>query len=139
MNRLNGMQICFLLSVLFSLVFSVASAVAQEPPSQPSSPAPADPQTSKPKDSPGDKDKDKTDATVGKSKLEKETGTVNDRIFEVLPNYGTVENADALPPLTSGQKFRLATASVFDWAAYPFNGALAAISQAKNNPKEWGQ
>ena len=74
-----------------------------------------------------------------KSKLEKETGTVNDRIFEVLPNYGTVENANALPALTSGQKFRLATASVFDWGAYPFNAALAAISQAKNDPKEWGQ
>jgi hypothetical protein len=57
----------------------------------------------------------------------------------VLPNYGTVETANTLPPLTSGQKFRIATASVFDWAAYPFNGALAAIAQAKNDPKEWGQ
>jgi hypothetical protein len=76
---------------------------------------------------------------VGKSKLEKETGTVNDRIFEVLPNYGTVESAGKLPPLRTGQKFRIATASVFDWAAYPFNGVLAAISQAKNDPQSWGQ
>jgi len=57
----------------------------------------------------------------------------------VLPNYGTVENAGELPPLTSGQKFRLATAGVFDWGAYPFNGALSAIAQAKNDPKAWGQ
>lgn len=77
--------------------------------------------------------------TLGKSKLEKETGTVNDRIFEVLPNYGTVENAKALPPLATAQKFKLASAAVFDWAAYPFNGTLAAIAQAKNDPKEWGQ
>ncbi len=42
-------------------------------------------------------------------------------------------------PLTSGQKFRLATAGVFDWAAYPFNGVLSAIAQAKNDPREWGQ
>jgi hypothetical protein len=28
---------------------------------------------------------------------------------------------------------------VFDWAAYPFNGALAAVAQAKNDPKSWGQ
>ena len=42
--------------------------------------------------------------TVGKSKLEKETGTVNDRIFEVLPNYGTVENAEDLPALYSWPK-----------------------------------
>jgi hypothetical protein len=82
---------------------------------------------------------DKPDATVGKSKLEKETGTINDRIFEVLPNYGTVENANALPPLTRGQKFRLATAGVFDWGSYPFNGILAAIEQGRNVPKAWGQ
>ena len=74
-----------------------------------------------------------------KSKLEQETGTVNDRIFAVLPNYGTVETSKTLPPLSSGQKFKLATASVFDWTAYPFNGVLAAISQAKNDPSSWGQ
>jgi hypothetical protein len=82
---------------------------------------------------------DKPDATVGKSKLEKETRTINDRIFEVLPNYGTVENANALPPFTRGQKFRLATAGVFDWGSYPFNGILAAIEQGRNVPKAWGQ
>ena len=76
---------------------------------------------------------------TGKSKLEKETGTVNDRIFEVLPNYGTVENGKSLPPLRVSQKFRLATAGVFDWGAFPFNGALAGIAQAENDPKEWGQ
>jgi hypothetical protein len=81
----------------------------------------------------------KPDEPVGKSKLEQETGTVNDRLFEVLPNYGTVENSENLPPLSSGQKFRIATASVFDWASYPFNGALAAIAQAKNDPSSWGQ
>jgi hypothetical protein len=86
-----------------------------------------------------DPGKPNADDPVGKSKLEKETGTINDRIFEVLPNYGTVETASTLPPLTPGQKFRIATASVFDWAAYPFNGALAGIAQAKNDPKEWGQ
>jgi hypothetical protein len=50
-----------------------------------------------------------------------------------------VENANELPPLSSGQKFKLATAGVFDWGAYPFNGVLAAIAQAKNDPKSWGQ
>lgn len=76
---------------------------------------------------------------TGKSSLEKETGTVNDRIFEVMPNYGTVENASSLPPLTTGQKYRLATAGVFDYFAYPFNAALAGIAQANNSPKSWGQ
>src|SRR5215467_13757735 len=85
-------------------------------------------------------DSDKTnDPEIGKSKLEKETGTVNDRIFEVMPNYGTVETSKTLPPLTSGQKFRLATAGVFDYFAFPFNGVLAAIDQANNSPESWGQ
>jgi len=33
----------------------------------------------------------------------------------------------------------LATAGVFDWGAYPFNGILSGIAQAKNDPEEWGQ
>jgi hypothetical protein len=124
----------FTLSLLMAILVTPAPALAQEPPPQP----PAAPQapTPKPKDP---KDPIPQDPTVGKSKLEKETGTVNDRIFEVLPNYGTVENAQNLPPLTSGQKFRLATAGVFDWGAYPFNGILSAIAQAKNDPQEYGQ
>jgi hypothetical protein len=76
---------------------------------------------------------------TGKSKLEKETGTVNDRIFTVMANYGTVENATVLPPLTTGQKYRLASAGVFDYFTYPFCAGLAAINQANNEPKSWGQ
>jgi hypothetical protein len=131
------------LRILVTLVFLVSPVFAQQPPPQPptpaSTPAPADSRADKPKDAKEGQDKGATDDQIGKSKLEKETGTVNDRIFEVLPNYGTVETAKTLPALTSGQKFRLATAGVFDWAAYPFNGALAAIAQAKNDPKSWGQ
>jgi hypothetical protein len=78
-------------------------------------------------------------APLGKTKLEQETGTVNDRILTVMPNYGTVENAHNLPPISTGQKYRLATAGVFDYFAFPFVGALAAIDQANNSPKSWGQ
>lgn len=139
MNGQNGMPRGIALSLLIGLLVIVAPALAQQQESQQSAPAPLQPQATDAKDGKGGKDKDKQGETVGKSKLEKETGTVNDRIFEVLPNYGTVENAKDLPPLTTGQKFRLATAGVFDWAAFPFNGALSGIAQAKNDPKEWGQ
>src|SRR5712691_2102505 len=139
MNRQNGMQRRIAISLLIGLLVAVAPACAQQPEPQQPTPAPSEPQPNSAKDGKDAQDKDKQGGTVGKSKLEKETGTVNDRIFEVLPNYGTVENAKELPPLTSGQKFRLATAGVFDWAAYPFNGVLSAIAQAKNDPKEWGQ
>src|SRR5229473_3128168 len=138
MSRQNGMPCNIALSLLIGLLVAVAPALAQQQESQPT-PAPAEPKPTNAKDGKDPKGKNKPGETVGKSKLEKETGTVNDRIFEVLPNYGTVENANELPPLTSGQKFRLATASVFDWGAYPFNGVLSAIAQAKNDPKEWGQ
>ena len=134
-----GMRPCFFgLLLIVSLVLT-SSVLGQEP-AQPPELSADHSRTPKPENVQDDKkEKDKSGGTVGKSKIEKETGTVNDRIFEVLPNYGTVENAKNLPPLTSGQKFRLATAGVFDWGSYPFNGILAGIAQAKNDPKEWGQ
>ncbi|MGB2589596.1 MAG: hypothetical protein WAJ96_03035 [Candidatus Acidiferrum sp.] len=130
---------------LVLLAFLVPSAFAQQPPAQPPAPTPPDSQSEKPKDGKDDQDK-KTPAPaqattddVGKSKLEQETGTINDRIFDVVPNYGTVETSKSLSPLTTGQKFRLATAGVFDWGSFTFNAGLAAISQAKDDPKSWGQ
>ncbi len=137
MSRQIGVQRQIALLFIIGHLCAVLPALAQQQETQQPVPVPSDPQTAKTKD--GKENKDKSGETVGKSKLQRETGTVNDRIFEVLPNYGTVENAGELPPLTSGQKFRLATAGVFDWGAYPFNGALSAIAQAKNDPKAWGQ
>src|ERR1700716_2225354 len=102
MDRQNGMQRLMVLSLLIGLMIVVAPALAQQP-----GPVPPAPQRKNTEEGKEDKDKDKPGETVGKSKLEKETGTINDRIFEVLPNYGTVENAKELPPLTTGQKFRL--------------------------------
>lgn len=128
----------FLLAAVIAALFMTSPAMAQDQPPPPA-PATSDPPPTKAKAAKDDKDKDPAAPTVGKSKLEKETGTVNDRIFEVLPNYGTVENAKDLPALSTGQKFRIATASVFDWGAYPFNGVLAGIAQAKNDPSAWGQ
>jgi hypothetical protein len=128
----------FLYTLLSSLVIVVAPAIAQQ--QAPATPAPTtpDPQATAPKDTKDGQVASTPDDKVGKSKLEQETGTVNDRLFAVLPNY-SVESTKTLPPLRVSQKFRLATASVFDWAVYPFNGALAAIAQAKNDPESWGQ
>src|SRR3979411_1340684 len=136
MTGQNGMQGRIALSLLIGVLIVVSPALARPQEPQQPAPPPSKPRATNTKDG---KDKDKQGETVGKSKLEKETGTINDRIFEVLPNYGTVENSKNLPPLTTGQKFRLATAGVFDWGSYPFNGILAGIAQTKNDPKEWGQ
>jgi hypothetical protein len=82
--------------------------------------------------------KDPPSDVKAKSKLEEETGTVNDRLFEAMPNF-EVEGANTLPPLSTRQEYWLATASVFDYFSYPFVGFLAAMDQASNSPKSWGQ
>lgn len=124
------------------------AAAAQPTKSEPSTPpAPASTTSAPPAPSaPPAKKADPPDApsaiekpVQGKTKLEQETGTINDRILTVMPNYGTVENAHDLPPISSGQKYRLATAGVLDYFTFPFIGALAALDQANNSPKSWGQ
>ena len=112
-------------------------SLAQQP-ETPSS-APSEQQTPKNlegQDTPGET---RHGARQGKTKLEQETGTINDRILDVMPNYGTVENADRLPPISSSHKYRLATAGVLDYFTFPFIGGLAALDQANNSPKSWGQ
>lgn len=138
-------RISLFTALLFLAVSASGSRLAAQEPSQTSSSSeqsgsPATQQTS---DRQPDDQQDPPAAVgtpvTGKSKLEKETGTVNDRIFTVMANYGTVENATVLPPLTTGQKYRLASAGVFDYFTYPFCAGLAAISQAHDDPKSWGQ
>jgi hypothetical protein len=101
--------LCLLL--FLALACGSATCFAQD---KPDAPAPKQAVAPPPQAPQGQSTDPDNDAQIGKSKLEKETGTVNDRIFEVMPNYGTVETAKELPPLTTGQKYRLATAGVFD-------------------------
>ncbi len=133
-KHFRGFFLAFLIAVI---VADIPHAIAQQP--LPDAPSSSDTKTPDPTDGKVAPTTTQPDKTVGKSKLEQETGTKNDRIFEVLPNYGTVRSNKNLAPLTVGQKFRLATASTVDWAVWPFNGALAAIAQAKNDPESWGQ
>jgi hypothetical protein len=63
----------------------------------------------------------------------------NDRLFFVLPNYLTVENAGKIPPLTTGQKFKLVALGTFDPVEYPYVGILAGIDQAENADPSYGQ
>jgi len=63
----------------------------------------------------------------------------NDRLFFALPNFGTVENAENIKPLTTKQKFDLQWRSTFDPVEFPYVGLLAGISQATNNDPGYGQ
>ena len=63
----------------------------------------------------------------------------NDRLFFVLPNYLTVENAKKIPPLTTGQKFKLVALGTFDPVEFPYVGVLALIDQAENTDPSFRQ
>lgn len=130
------------IAILFCLPLAAqqTETPSPAPSTQPAQSAPPAPNTqpTKKADTP-DAPEGTTQPRQGKTKLEQETGTINDRILTVMPNYGTVENAHTLPPISTRQKYRLATAGVFDYFTFPFIGALAAIDQANNSPESWGQ
>ena len=63
----------------------------------------------------------------------------DDRIFFALPNLLTVENASALPPLTTSQKFETVAEGCFDPVEVVFIGVQAGIGQADNTNPTYGQ
>ncbi len=83
----------------------------------------------------GDKSKD----AQGRDGQGQTSGTSNDRLFFTLPNFLTLENANQVPPLTAGQKFKVVGRSSFDYVQYPWYGFLAGISQAENSEPGYGQ
>jgi hypothetical protein len=66
-------------------------------------------------------------------------GTSNDRLFFTLPNFLTLENAGRVPPLTTGQKFKVVTRASFDYVQYPWCAFLAGVSQAGGSEEGFGQ
>jgi len=63
----------------------------------------------------------------------------DDRLFFLLPNYLTVENGKQIPPLTTGQKFKLVALGTFDPVEFPYVGVLAGIDQAENTDPSYRQ
>jgi hypothetical protein len=70
---------------------------------------------------------------------EQKTGTSKDRLFWALPNFLTVENADTVPPLTSGQKFKVVGRSLIDPSEFILVAFVAGIGQAANSDAAYGQ
>jgi hypothetical protein len=67
------------------------------------------------------------------------TGTSNERLFWVLPDFYLIENAQRLPPLSTGAKFKVCARSTFDYVQYPVYGMLAGISLAENAEPGYGR
>jgi hypothetical protein len=62
-----------------------------------------------------------------------------DRVFGVLPNYGTVEDATTVSAITTKQTFRMAALNSFDPYVFSFVGAIAALSQVENQEQSLGR
>jgi hypothetical protein len=62
----------------------------------------------------------------------------HERLFGILPGYGMVEAGMQLPPLTSGQKFKLAAQYLNPYTFF-FVAVEAGVNQARNHPEGYGQ
>jgi hypothetical protein len=60
------------------------------------------------------------------------------RILWLVPSYGMVEPGTQPPPLTTGQKFKLASEYINPYTFF-FVAAEAGINQARNHPADYGQ
>jgi hypothetical protein len=77
--------------------------------------------------------------TAGPTTPQNQSGTSKDRVLFALPNFLTLENADQVPPMTAGEKYKVTARSSFDYMEFVWYGALAGIGQAKNSDAEYGQ
>jgi hypothetical protein len=102
-------------------------------PAQQQNPASAD-TTSQSQSKTGEKSGDNKDPAIQEKK-----SPTNDRLFYVLPNFLTVENSKKIPPLTTGQKFKLVALGTFDPIEFPYVGILALIDQAENTDPSFRQ
>lgn len=74
-----------------------------------------------------------------KTQEQPQKGTSNDRILWTLPNFLTVENANEIPPLTPGQKFKVTARGVFDPFEFVLIAFVAGINQASDSNPTYGQ
>jgi hypothetical protein len=71
-------------------------------------------------------------------KQEPPAGTSNDRLLWALPNFLTVENATAAPPLTTAEKFHVTFRTSFDYVDYGWYAFLAGLSQMDGSEPGYG-
>lgn len=137
--------IFFLSAAVCSSSFFFSPAEAQENPSSAvAQPAgdPAQSASSQPQEKPSTDQPSPAQSSQDQPKEDKDakdSGTSKDRLFFTLPNFLTVENANQIPPLTAGQKFKVVARSSFDYVQFAWYGSLAGISQAENSEPGYGQ
>jgi hypothetical protein len=77
---------------------------------------------------------------VSQTPLAGDPGSGQDkRIFGVLPNYRTADGTQPFRPITTKQKFTIATKDTFDYPSYILAAAFSGISQLDNSNPSFGQ
>lgn len=64
---------------------------------------------------------------------------IDKRIFGVLPNYRTANGTRPFTPITTKQKFTIATKDTFDYPSYVLAGVFSGLSQLDNSNPSFGQ
>jgi hypothetical protein len=114
---------------------SQSSSQQQAPPS--GSPAATQPPAAKPQ--PGQAQAGSSTKEQKNIQHEQETGTSKDRLFWTMPNFLTMEDAENIPPLTSGGKFKVVGRSLIDPSEFVLIGFVAGLGQASNSNPTYGQ
>ena len=140
-SRLRTRKTRMFIALFLATAAGAASCIAQD---KPDAPTPKQSDTPSTQSSPTEKPqapgkRDKSDEPPDKDRQSQTSGTSKDRLFFTLPNFLTLENANQVPPLTAGQKFKVVARSSFDYVQYPWYGFLAGISQAENSEPGYGQ
>lgn len=108
----------------------------QQSPTSPSSPAPAplpDSPVARPNQKPTPEDK------KPKDKKDDSEAQQSKRMFYVIPNFAAVNSHTQLPPLSTREKFVLATHdSLIDYSSFVWTGILAGQAMALNSDPELG-
>lgn len=130
-------------------VFTCAASVYAQSNGQPASPPASEPNQTSPTAAPTQQQQPPASSTQQQTQpgqtsqdakdQKNNQGTSNDRLFFALPNFLTLENSARVPPMTAGQKYKVAIRSSFDYVQYPWYAALAGIGQAENSEPGYGQ
>jgi hypothetical protein len=139
-ERLPKRRTYVFIALVLATGAGAASCIAQDKPDSPTPKQSGTPSTQSSMGRPQAPDKsDKSKEAQEKDQQNQTNGTSKDRLFFTLPNFLTLENANEVPPLTAGQKFKIVARSSFDYVQYPWYGFLAGISQAENSEPGYGQ
>jgi len=117
---------------LGGILLTPQSMPAQETQAAAEQPATADPAPIAPTPAP-------PDPPVQNAVPQARAGTSNDHMFDLIPNFLTLENAGNVPPLTTGQKFKAVARGAFDWGEFVWIAGISGLGQLNNSEPPYHQ